>query len=395
MRQYLIITASYWAFTLTDGALRMLVLLHFYQLGFSPLEIAGLFVLYEVFGVITNLYGGWLGARLGLATTMLSGLALQLVALGMLLADQSVLTVAYVMVAQALSGIAKDLNKMSAKSGVKLLVPEHASGQLYRWVAALTGSKNALKGAGYFLGGALLAAIGFRGAIAALLIMLALVSIGSVVGLDRSLGRASFKPKFVHLFAKSTPVNVLAGARLFLFGSRDLWFTIALPVYLQSVLGWSGTSVGALLAIWIIGYGIVQALAPRVTSHPDGRTATLWGALLTCAPLAIGIGLLVAPDDVTLLLVGLVVYGVLFAINSAVHSFLIVDYAERDGVSLDVGFYYMANAAGRLVGTALSGAVYQAYGLVACLFVATAFVALASLGATALPRTNPVEPADG
>ena len=157
IRQYLLVTGNYWAFTLTDGALRMLVVLYFHGLGYSPLAIASLFLFYEIFGVVTNLVGGWLGARLGLNRTMNIGLALQVLALGMLLAPSLWLTVPWVMGAQALSGIAKDLNKMSAKSSIKLLVPGEAQGQLYRWVALLTGSKNALKGVGFFLGGALLA----------------------------------------------------------------------------------------------------------------------------------------------------------------------------------------------------------------------------------------------
>src|SRR5690606_9320458 len=152
-----LITANYWAFTLTDGALRMLVVLHFHGLGYSPLDIALLFLFYEFFGVVTNLVGGWLGAQLGLNRTMNIGLGLQIVALAMLLVPPAWVAVPWVMAAQALSGIAKVLNKMSAKSSVKLLVAEEAQGTLYNWVAILTGSKNALKGVGFFLGGALLA----------------------------------------------------------------------------------------------------------------------------------------------------------------------------------------------------------------------------------------------
>ncbi|MCV6615144.1 MAG: hypothetical protein OIF35_09220 [Cellvibrionaceae bacterium] len=160
--QYRLITANYWAFTVTDGALRMLVLLYFHGLGYSALEVALLFLFYEVFGVVTNLVGGWLGARFGLNRTMNIGLALQLAALGMLLLPAEQLTVLWVMVAQALSGIAKDLNKMSAKSAIKNLVAE---AELFKWVARLTGSKNTLKGAGFFVGAFLFAQIGFANTI--------------------------------------------------------------------------------------------------------------------------------------------------------------------------------------------------------------------------------------
>lgn len=240
VRQYLLVTGNYWVFTLTDGALRMLVVLHFHQLGYSPLEVAMLFLFYEFFGVITNLLGGWLGAHAGLNATMNAGLAMQVIALSMLLVPDSMLTVALVMAAQALSGIAKDLNKMSAKSAIRLLVPKEAQRTLYRWVALLTGSKNALKGVGFFLGGVLLAAWGFRGAIAAMASVLAVVCLCSMVYLNRDLGKSSTKPLFSQLFSKSRAVNCLSGARLFLFAARDIWFVVALPVYLSSTLGWDG-----------------------------------------------------------------------------------------------------------------------------------------------------------
>jgi len=175
IRQYLIVTGNYWAFTLTDGALRMLVVLHFHQLGYSALEVAMLFLFYEFFGIITNLVGGWLGARFGLNRTMNLGLGIQIFALAMLLVPTSLLTLVWVMTAQALSGIAKDLNKMSAKSTIKLLVPDEQQGQLYKWVAILTGSKNTLKGVGFFLGGLLLTLLGFQGAVLAMAIGLGLV----------------------------------------------------------------------------------------------------------------------------------------------------------------------------------------------------------------------------
>ena len=276
VRQYALVTGSYWAFTLTDGALRMLVVLHFHQLGYTPLQVAMLFLFYEVFGIVTNLAGGLLAARWGLNATQHIGLGLQILALTMLLVHPALLTVPWVMAAQALSGIAKDLNKMSAKGSIKLLVPADREGQLFRWVAVLTGSKNTLKGIGFFLGAGLLAAFGFRGAVAAMIGGLILVLSFTLVTLDRGLGKTTFKPKFRDLLSGSTAVNRLSAARLFLFGARDVWFVVALPVFLQAELHWNVTTVGAFLATWVIGYGAVQAVAPRLWGHrtPDGRALT-------------------------------------------------------------------------------------------------------------------------
>tara|TARA_R110002110_G_scaffold201232_1_gene412188 strand:+ start:5772 stop:7037 length:1266 start_codon:yes stop_codon:yes gene_type:complete len=379
IRQYLVVTGNYWAFTLTDGALRMLVVLHFHGLGYSPLEIALLFLFYEIFGVITNLVGGWLGAHVGLNRTMNIGLALQVVALAMLLVPAALLTVPWVMAAQALSGIAKDLNKMSAKSSIKLLLPADAQGALYKWVAILTGSKNALKGAGFFLGGVLLMWLGFAGAVGAMAAALALVWLASLVLLQKDLGKATNKPKFREILSKSRAINILAAARMLLFGARDVWFVVALPVFLSQTLGWNHSQTGGFLALWIIGYGAVQVFAPRITGSlqgavPDGRSATLWAASLALLPMLIALGLGAGIDPATILIGGLLLFGVLFAVNSSLHSYLIVSYAGRDGVSLDVGFYYMANAMGRLVGTVLSGWVFQMAGqgvggLAACLWI--------------------------
>lgn len=387
VRQYLLVTGNYWAFTLTDGALRMLVVLHFHALGYSPLQIAALFLFYELFGVITNLLGGYLGARLGLNRTMNIGLGMQVVALLMLTVPSAWLTIAWVMMAQALSGIAKDLNKMSAKSSIKLLVPDGQQGKLYRWVAILTGSKNALKGVGFFLGGALLALIGFQGALLAMAVVLALIWVASLVLLKKDLGKAKAKPRFRDILSKSRAINILSAARMFLFGARDVWFVVALPVYLSSVFGWDFWTVGGFLAAWVIGYGIVQSQAPNITGSkrgqvPDGRVAFLWALALAGLPAAMALGL----SHQAVLLGGLLVFGALFAVNSSLHSYLIVSYAKEDGVSLDVGFYYMSNAIGRLAGTLLSGWVYQGYGLAACLWISSVFVLLAALISLALPR---------
>ena len=391
VRQYLLVTGNYWAFTLTDGALRMLVVLHFHALGYSPLQIAALFLFYELFGVITNLVGGYLGARLGLNRTMNIGLGLQVAALLMLTVPVAWLTIPWVMGAQALSGIAKDLNKMSAKSSIKLLVPDGQQGKLYKWVAILTGSKNALKGVGFFLGGALLALIGFKGALLAMAGVLALIWISSLILLKKDLGKAKAKPKFRDILSKSRAINILSAARMFLFGARDVWFVVALPVYLSSVFGWDFWKVGGFLAVWVIGYGIVQSFAPNITGKkrghvPDGRTAFLWALALAGLPAAIALGLNTGLSQQAVLLGGLMLFGALFAVNSSLHSYLIVAYAKEDGVSLDVGFYYMSNAMGRLMGTVLSGWVYQMYGLGACLWISSAFVSLAALVSIALPR---------
>ncbi len=393
VRQYLLVTGNYWAFTLTDGALRMLVVLHFHTLGYAPLEIAALFLFYEIFGVITNLIGGYLGARVGLNRTMNIGLAIQVIALVLLTVPSAWLSIPLVMGAQALSGVAKDLNKMSAKSSIKLLVPGNQQGTLYKWVAILTGSKNALKGVGFFLGGLLLATAGFRGAMLIMAGALACIWLFSIIMLKKDLGKASAKPKFRELLSKSRAINILSAARMFLFGARDVWFVIALPVYLSSTFGWSFWLVGGFMATWVIGYGIVQSAAPLITRRkdgrvPDGRVAMFWALLLAGLPAAIALGMDTQWPTQAVVVIGLLVFGVVFAVNSSLHSYLIVSYAKADGVSLDVGFYYMSNAMGRLIGTVLSGWVYQAYGLQACLWVSSAFVAMAALISMGLPRDH-------
>ncbi|MPQ76705.1 organoarsenical effux MFS transporter ArsJ [Hydrogenovibrio sp. JE_KL2] len=386
LQQYGLVTANYWAFTLTDGAIRMLVLLYFNQLGYSPFDIALLFLLYEFFGVVTNLIGGWLGARLGLNVTMNLGLVLQIIALMMLTVDSSYLTVAYVMAAQALSGIAKDLNKMSAKSSIKSLASD-ASGQLYSWVALLTGSKNALKGVGFFIGAALLEGIGFTNALYVLVAIIVLPLVFSIFLLDASLGKAKTQSKFSEIFSKSQAINWLSAARFFLFGARDIWFVVALPVFLESVLGWSFMAVGTFMAAWVIGYGFVQAITPKLTgikkgkaveggAKPTSMTAMKLAVLLALIPIAMAPLLSWHPQ--TVIVVGLMIFGIVFALNSAVHSYLIVSFADEDGASKDVGFYYMANAGGRLIGTLLSGLTYQFAGMEASLVVSSVFVMLAA-----------------
>ena len=400
LQQYGIVTANYWAFTLTDGALRMLVVFHFHELGYSTLEIAFLFLFYEFFGIITNLYGGWLGARFGLRLTLWSGTLMQVAALLMLIpvadAWPKWWSVAYVMVAQAISGIAKDLNKMSAKSAIKTVVPEtpddHSQGerQLFKWVAILTGSKNALKGVGFFLGGVLLTTIGFNAAVGAMAAGLFVAFLLTLV-LPGDIGRMKQKPGFSALFSKSRGINVLSLARFFLFGARDMWFVVALPVFLQT-LGWRFWEVGGFMGLWVIGYGIVQGSAPALRrawgqSGPPGVSAVeFWSALLTAIPALIAIALWrgVGHPGVAVV-VGLAIFGVVFAMNSSIHSYMILAYTEAEDVSLNVGFYYMANAAGRLLGTVLSVALFMVGGLQACLWSSALLVALAALVSTRLP----------
>ena len=400
-KQYGIVTANYWAYTLTDGALRMLVLLYFYQLGYTPLAIAMLFLFYEFFGIVTNLVGGWLGARLGLNVTMNIGLGLQIIALVMLTVPNEWLSVVYVMFAQALSGIAKDLNKMSAKSSIKSLASD-TDGTLYKWVSVLTGSKNALKGVGFFLGAVLLELVGFANAMWVMSAMLMVALTVSLLFLDGSLGKSKNKSKFNEMFSKSPAINWLSAARFFLFGARDIWFVVALPIYLQGVLGWGFHEVGSFMALWIIGYGFIQAATPKILglskkqnvysaesnptdSNPTVSTAMKLALALAVVPLVMAWQLSNSPQLV--IIIGLALFALFFALNSSVHSYLIVSMANEDGASKDVGFYYMANAGGRLMGTVLSGYVYQTLGMEACLLFATAFILMSAALVLRVPNS--------
>ena len=397
LRNYAVITGGYWAFTLTDGAIRMLVVLYFHQLGYSPLAIACLFLFYEFFGIVTNLVGGWLGARFGLNTTMHVGMFLQVFALLMLTVPAEYLTIIYVMAAQALSGIAKDLNKMSAKASVKLMVPpdteqHQVSSTLFKWIAILTGSKNTLKGIGYFLGGLLLSLYGFNGALYVLATALFAALLLTWFLLPGDLGKTTSKPKFSQLFSNSAAINWLSAARFFLFGSRDVWFVVGLPVYLTATLGWTFEQTGSFFALWIIGYGFVQAVAPKIIRNrkhghpPDGLTTQIFAWLLMLIPVGIALALYKEFDPSQVIIVGLGVFAILFAINSAVHSYLIVDWSDHDKVAMNVGFYYMANAGGRLTGTVLSGLIYQHYNLIGCLITSAVFIGAAALLSQKLPR---------
>ncbi|HIK45654.1 MAG TPA: organoarsenical effux MFS transporter ArsJ [Leptolyngbyaceae cyanobacterium M65_K2018_010] len=395
LRNYAIITAAYWGFTITDGALRMMVLLHFHVLGYTPFQIAMLFLFYEIFGVVTNFLGGWIGSQVGLRITLYGGIALQigaLVMLSFLNPDWAVsLQVAYVMAAQAFSGIAKDLTKMSSKSAIRLVVPKEAASRLFKWVAVLTGSKNALKGVGFFVGAALLEWFGFR---PALLIQAAVLFVILLSGwfLPADMGKIGKKVPFRQLFSKSREINTLSAARFFLFGSRDVWFVVALPVFLYEVLGWRFMQVGSYMAIWVIGYGIVQFLAPQLLRKdstgkvvPKAKTILFWTSILTAIPALIALTLMSGVRGDIAVTGGLVVFGIVFAFNSAVHSYLVLAYTEDKDVALNVGFYYMANSGGRLLGTITSGLFFQWFGLVGCLWASSAFVLVAALITTQLP----------
>jgi len=395
LRNYILVTAAYWADTLADGASRILVLFFFYNLGYTPFQLATIFAFYELFGILTNLVGGSLAARFGLKSTLFGGLVVQIISLSMLaLAPESWLVVPYVMGSQARSGIAKDLTKMSSKSAVKLVVADGDESALFRWVSILTGSKNALKGVGFFLGGLLLTLVGFQSALLILVAIVLTALIATATLMHGGLGTTNAGAKFRHMFSQNRAVNVLAAARIFLFASRDVWFVVGLPVFLRTVLGWSFWEVGGFLAIWVIGYGAVQASAPKFVrrraadghGEPDGMTAALIAFALAFFPAAIAIALSVGVDQTFAIIVGLAFFGVIFAFNSAVHSYLILSYSDGDKVAMNVGFYYMANAAGRLIGTLLSGLLYQWQGLTACLWASVIFVIAAGLLSLMLPK---------
>jgi predicted MFS family arabinose efflux permease len=398
IRNYLIVTASYWGFTLTDGALRMLVLLHFYALGYTPFMLASLFLLYETAGIFANLGGGWLAARFGIPRMLAVGLVLQIGGLLMLSALDpawsATLAVTWVVLAQGIAGVAKDITKTASKSAIKA-TSEGGAGQLFRWVAWFTGSKNAMKGLGFFVGGLLLQTMGFKLALWLMAALLALILANVLLSLPRTLGQAKASKSFRELFAKSHAINLIAAARIFLFGSRDVWFVVGLPVFLYAQ-GWRYMEVAGFLAAWTIGYGLIQAVAPSVIRRsPDGLSreipeARLWGAVLTAIPIVITVMLTAssqARSDL-IVVVGLAIFGFAFAVISSLHSYLILAYAGSKKAAEDVGFYYAANAAGRLLGIVLSGALTQYGGLPGCLWGSGVMLALCLALTWLLPATH-------
>jgi hypothetical protein len=398
MRHYLIVTASYWGFTLVDGALRMLVLLHFFQLGYSPFTLAFLFLLYEVAGIGANLGGGWLATRFGIPRMLAAGQALQVAGLVMLSALDPAwsagVSVAWVVIAQGIAGLAKDFTKTASKSAIKAT---SGSGQLFRWVAWFTGSKNAMKGVGFFVGGLLLEAMGFRPALWLMAGVIGAIFIAGVMSLPRALGKGSPSKTMREFLSKSRGVNLLAAARIFLFGAREVWFVVGLPVFLYAQ-GWRFVEVGGFLAAWTIGYGVVQAAAPAMIARSaDGLSrevphARVWAGLLAAVPIALALLLrdpaLWRPDLVVA--IGLALFGLPFAVNSSLHSYLILAYAGSKKAAEDVGFYYAANATGRLAGMLLSGALYQWAGMVACLLGSAAMLLACWAITFLLPQRAPI-----
>ncbi|MBH2043664.1 MAG: organoarsenical effux MFS transporter ArsJ [Comamonadaceae bacterium] len=400
-RNYAIVTAAYWGFTLTDGALRMLVLLHFYRLGYSPFTLAFLFLLYEAAGVLANLVGGWLATRYGITRMLTVGLVTQII--GFTLLSQldpgwsAAMSVAWVVLAQGICGVAKDLTKTASKSAIKVTAAEakeQGASQLFQWVAWFTGSKNAMKGVGFFLGGLLLQALGFQHALWAMAALLALVLVGVVTSLPQMMGKSRASKSAKELFAKNAGINALAAARVVLFGARDVWFVVGVPVFLYSQ-GWTFTMVGGFLAAWTIGYGLVQAMAPQLVKRsPDGLStevpaARLWSALLTLVPIALAAAVaLQVPQLQWVVVGGLGLFGFAFAVNSSIHSYLILAYAGSEKAAEDVGFYYAANALGRFGGTLLSGLLYQWGGLLYALIGSAVMLLICWLVTLTLPVTK-------
>lgn len=400
-RNYAIVTTAYWGFTLTDGALRMLVLLHFYKLGYSPFKLSFLFLLYEAAGILANLIGGWLATRFGIARMLTVGLSTQIVGFSVLSmlnpAWTAAMSVAWVVMAQGICGIAKDLTKTASKSAIKISqaqAKEQGGGQLFKWVAWFTGSKNAMKGFGFFLGGLLLQSLGFQGALWAMSAMLGLVLIGVVLSLPPMMGKSKASKSAKELFAKNPGINALAAARVVLFGARDVWFVVGVPIFLYSA-GWTFTMVGAFLAAWTIGYGLVQALAPQVVRRSvDGLSTEVpaarhWSLMLALIPILISVAVWqkVAHLEWWVVL-GLGVFGIAFAINSSVHSYLILAYAGSEKAAEDVGFYYAANALGRFLGTLMSGFLYQWGGLLYALMGSAVMLILCWLATLRLPAVK-------
>lgn len=399
-RNYALVTSAYWGFTLTDGALRMLVLLHFYQLGYSPFTLAFLFLLYEFAGILANLIGGWLATRYGISRMLIVGLSTQI--LGFLLLSAlspdwtAAASVAWVVFAQGICGVAKDLTKTSSKSAIKITASQ-ASGQLFKWVAWFTGSKNAMKGVGFFMGGVLLEFLGFQAALWAMAAMLGIVLLGVIFLLPPLMGKSKASSSARELFAKNQGINLLALARIGLFGARDVWFVVGVPVFLYSA-GWTFTMVGGFLAAWTIAYGLVQAIAPNLVKRSaDGLStevpsARWWSGLLTAVPLVLaGLVMLNVQHLEWVVVAGLAVFGIFFAVNSSVHSYLILAYAGSEKAAEDVGFYYAANASGRFIGTLLSGLLYQWGGLAATLAGSALMLLMCWLTTLSLPTQKVIK----
>ena len=402
VRDYAIVTAAYWGFTLTDGALRMMVLLHFYRLGYSSFSLALLFLLYEAAGVLANLIGGWLATRYGIARMLAVGMSLQIIGFLLLSLLQpewtAALSVAWVVIAQGICGVAKDLTKTASKSAIKITADRaqnQGSGQLFKWVAWFTGSKNAMKGVGFFLGGLLLDQLGFAQALWLMAALLGVVLAGVLMFVPRLMGKREASKTAKEFLAKNRGINLLALARVVLFGARDVWFVVGVPVFLYAS-GWTFTMVGGFLALWTIGYGLVQALAPQIVRRSDDGlsrevpAARWWSAILAAITVALAVAVgMHAPQLQWVVVFGLVLFGIAFAVNSSVHSYLVLAYAGSEKAAEDVGFYYAANALGRFGGTLLSGLLYQWGGLLWALIASALMLTACWLVTLALPVVRP------
>ena len=398
---FALVTLAYWFFMLTDGALRMLVLLHFHTLGFSPLQLAYLFLLYEFFGMITNLTAGWIAKKIGLNITLYTGIILQILSLVILTQlDQSwniTISVIFVMATQGLSGIAKDLTKMSSKSSVKLLAPDK-KGKLFKWVSFMTGSKNAVKGFGFLIGALLLSFVGFENSLFFMASLLSIILLIILVCLKNDFSKIKKNTKFSEVFSKNKNINYLSLGRVFLFGARDTWLVVGLPIFLYSTLS-DGTVdenrkaffiIGTFMASWTIFYGFIQTITPKITkSNVLENKIKFWANSLILIPLILSVSSYYLEDFIfTFTILLLFVFGFVFAVNSSLHSFLILQYTDKERVSLDVGFYYMSNAFGRLTGTLLSGLCFELGGFTLCLFVAAILLFINRLSMEKLDLKN-------
>ena len=161
-----------------------------------------------------------------------------------------------------------------------------------------------------------------------------------------------------------------------------------MPVFLYSN-GWSFWQVGSFLALWTIGYGIVQSSIPAfIKRSKDGLSLEIlsskgWIILLVFTQLIILIISIIFDFKTlgldTVIVIGLLVFGALFAINSALHSYLILAYSKATNVTEDVGFYYSANALGRLFGTILSGLLFQISGIAGCICGSVVFLIICAM----------------
>ena len=399
---FVLVTLSYWFFMLTDGALRMLVLLHFHTLGFSPLQLAYLFLLYEFFGMVTNLTAGWIAKKIGLNITLFSGMIFQIVSLLLLTqVDKSwsiTSSVIFVMATQGLSGIAKDLTKISSKSSVKLLASDK-NNKLFQWVTLMTGSKNAVKGFGFLLGALLLAFLGFQLSLILMAGLLSIILILVFVYLNNDYSKIKKDVKFSEVFSKNKNINYLSFGRVFLFGARDTWLVVGLPVFLYSMMSDGSIDdnkkaffvIGTFMAVWTIFYGFVQGVTPKILSQnePLGKQTKYWASLLIGIPIILILLSLYFEEYKLYITISLLfIFGFVFAVNSSLHSFLILKYTDKNRVTLDVGFYYMSNAFGRLIGTLLSGLSIQFGGFLTCIFITALMLALNRLSMEKLDLKN-------